>query len=91
MDASKPQTLQMHKFVNGRLALLNSHSTYPALEYALEECGIVSTFDIVIREKADPDKKIVLLHRIPLYSAKNAVILLSKFAVIEGLINDDTD
>lgn len=88
---TKSQYLKMRKFINTRLAILNTYSVYPYLEYAMEECDVVSTFDIVIREKADPYKKIVLLHRIPLYSAKNAVILLLKYAIIEGLINADSN
>lgn len=91
MATTRPQTLKMRKFIDSRLAMLNSYNIYPALEYALEECDVASTFDIVIRERADPYKKIVLLHQVPLYSAKNAVILLSKFAVIEGIINADTN
>lgn len=91
MTTAKPHVMKMRKFINDRLSIINSYNVYPTLEYALEECDIVSDFDIVIREKTDPHKKIVLLHRVPLYSAKNAVILLSKFAVIEGIINGDTN
>lgn len=91
MKLIKPQTAKMHEFIQNRLSLINSRTRYSLLEYAYEECDIVSTFDIVIREKLDHDKKIILVHRIPLYNVKNAVILLSKYAVIEGIIDADSD
>lgn len=91
MRLTKPQTEKMHTFIQERLNLINSSTFYSTLEYAYEESNIASTYDIIIRDRYDHNKKIVLVHRMPLYSVRHAIVLLSKFAIIEGVINVNPD